>query len=203
MKKTIFFFLCLISVYAFSQDKPESDESNTNTSKRFLIKLGANYVDSTGESNPFDFLTSSKELAFSSPLKIGVEYRFNELFSIGLDGSANKWKAPDAVIDSERLVEDQNYFAIDGKLNFYIDEAFNWFTKTDWLELYLDAGLGYFKVNGGNFSGNFGGGANIWISQKVGLNFDAVAKWVLDAHPERYNTNHFQVSASVIFRSAN
>ncbi len=200
MKKTIFFFLCLFSFYAFAQDKPDKDESNSNTPKRFLIKLGVNSVDSTGESNPFDFLTSFNELAFSSPLKIGAAYRFNELFSIGLDGSVNKWKAPNAVIDSKKLTEDQNYLALDVKLNLYIDEAFNWFAKADWLELYLDGGLGYFKVNGGNLTGNFGVGTNIWVSKKIGLNFDAIGKWVMDSNAAMYNTNHFQFSAGVVFR---
>ncbi|MDO5968898.1 OmpA family protein [Flavivirga aquimarina] len=196
MKVLSLSLLCIMSFYSFSQNQPKNPNG-------FLIKLGANYVDNSGDSNPFKFLTSFKKGAFSQPLKLGVEYRFSDLFSVGVDGSINKWKAPDAVIDLEKITEDQDYFSLDTKLNLYVDEVFNWFSNADWLDLYLDVGVGYFKINEGGLSGNFGGGTNIWLSQKIGLNLTAVSKWTLDETPAKYDTNHLQFSAAVIFKLSN
>lgn len=191
--KTITLF-CMLFFYVFSQAQKDN---------AFLVKFGVNYVDSSGESNPFIGASSFKENAFSAPLKLGVEYRLSELVSFGLDGSLNKWKAPDAVIDRYNILEDQNYFALDAKINLYADEAFNWFVNADWLDVYLNGGLGYFKVTEGGMSGNLGAGANVWVSKNVGLNFEGAAKFVLKSNPARYESNHFLLSMGLVFKLSN
>ncbi|MFI1771036.1 OmpA family protein [Thalassobellus citreus] len=168
--------------------------------KQISVKFRLNYVDSSGEYSPFSGVSSFKENAFSDPLKLGIDYRLNELFSVGLDAGFNKWKESSAVIDKKNILGDQNYFSLDAGMSIYIDEAFNWFLNADWLDVYLNGGVGYFKVTEGAFSGNFGGGVNTWLSKKIALNFELLSKFSLDSSPARYESNHFQVSAGLVFR---
>lgn len=209
MKKTLFSFLIsflFFSLVSYGQDTKtkkqtvKHSDSTALSNKTFLLKFGVNLLDSTGEHGPFNAFSTPEEMAFSTPLKFGIEYRFGEFYALGLDASINKWKAPDAVIDGAFLLEDQDYFAIDANFKVYYDEVFNWLTNTDWLDLYLNGGVGFFKVNDGSFTGNFGGGANIWLSPKLGLNIEALAKWTLDNKPAIYESNHFQYSIGLTYR---
>ncbi len=172
-------------------------------SKSFFIKVEANIVGNSGDKNPFAVFSELQSSAIYAPFKIGAEYRFGKLMALGLDASVNKWKASKGIIDEKTITEDQDYVALDSKLSLYIDEAFNWFENAYWLDLYLNTGLGYFKVSDGAFVGNLGIGTNIWVSKKVGLNLEGLAKFTLDSSPGKYDTSHFQYSMGVVFKLSN
>ncbi|MDD7886229.1 OmpA family protein [Flavivirga sp. 57AJ16] len=202
MKKgLLFFFSLFFCCYTFSQNHASMDFNGA--SKEVLLKLGVNAVDNSGESNIFNSLSSFKNSAFHSPFKIGAEYRFSKFLSLGLDGSVNTWKVPNAKIDGNILEENQDYFSLDINTNFYLNEAFDWFLNEEWLELYISGGAGYFKITQGGFSGNIGAGTNIWMTPKFGFNLDGKAKLVLDSEPSIYETNHFQISIGIVFKLSN
>ena len=200
MKKILF----LLSVFAaFSIGASNSSKDSIQPNK-WVFKVGVNIVDSTGEAKVTNFFEDYDEFAFGgTPLKVNIERRFNELFAFEIAGSLNEWKAGKGVIDNDfsvPLTEDQDYFAVDANLKFYIDEGFNWFTGSDWFEMYLSGGVGYFKVTEGGTTANFGTGFNLWISESIGLNIETVAKWILDSEPAIYDSAHIQYSAGLTFR---
>tara|TARA_B110000967_G_scaffold62821_1_gene64609 strand:- start:11509 stop:12930 length:1422 start_codon:yes stop_codon:yes gene_type:complete len=195
----LFFIGGLVSAQA--QDSISMDSIN-KTNKGLLLKLGLNLVDSTGEYNPFELLSSFDEMAFSENFNIELEYRFSNSLSLSAAWSANKWKANKGKIDGSIITSDIKYSAIDLDLKYYFDEAFGgWFDRNDWLELYLHTGVG--RATQATQSGttfNFGSGATIWFSDRFGLNFNGTGKWMSNNGDELYNSNHFQYSTSLMYR---
>tara|TARA_B110000046_G_scaffold55416_1_gene61904 strand:+ start:3280 stop:3726 length:447 start_codon:yes stop_codon:yes gene_type:complete len=143
MKKFILFLFFvggLLSIQA--QDSLSVDDIN-NTNKGLLLKLGINLVDSSGEMNPFEFLGSFDQMAFSENYNVELEYRFSNSLSLSVAWSSNKWKATKGNIDGFIITSDIKYSAIDLDLKYYYNEAFGgWFKNNNWLDLYLHGGVG-------------------------------------------------------------
>jgi len=179
-----------------------SNESLNNINRGLILKLGLNLVDSTGDNNPFNLFSDFDQMAFSSNYNIEAEYRFNRWVSLAASWSNNKWEANKGNIDGSIVKIDVDYSAIDLDLKYYYDDAFGgWFDQNDWLELYLHGGAGW--VSQADNSGvvlNIGPGANFWITDQFGLNLNGTGKWVLKQGEKLYNTNHFQYSASLMYR---
>lgn len=201
MKKTtklVFILLLgLTSINTYSQN---------DYIKGWVLRLGLNTVDSNGDGgdNAFKNIFSIDEEAFHGvPLKLDIEYRFSRLFAAELNGSMNKWKANEGVIDEIILSEDQNYYAVDAGLKFYYSNLLNIFKNPNSLELYINSGIGYFKVNEGGLSTNIGTGINYWFSDHIGININATAKWAADSTPAIYDSGHMQYSAGISYRFNN
>ena len=199
--KKLTLILFFIGGIVFGQDTDQNSfASLTENNETLILKLGTNIVDSSGKSSPFTSFDEFDTAAFSNPFIIELEYRFSKSFSLALAASVNKWKKNEGVIDSELLSKDQLYSAIDLDLKYYFDESLNFLHRYDWLELYLHGGVGYFKINEGGISLNFGPGANIWFTENVGLNLNGSGKWALNNGDNQYDSNHFQLSAGIAFR---
>jgi len=198
MKKLILplFFL---GGLAFSQAQDSSNDSISNYNT-LILKFGTNLVDSSGEQNPFYFISDFDEMAFSNNFNAEIEYRFSRRFSLAAVFSLNKWKKDKGNIDSEIISEDFEYTAIDLDFKYYFSEDLSWIKRVDWLELYLHAGLGGFIVDNSDVSFNGGLGANFWFTDNFGLNLSGTAKWASNHSDEIYNTNHFQYSSSLTYR---
>ncbi len=215
----------LIGFTSFAQEKQDlRDLEDLNDFKSyFSIKAGVNAVDSAGDWSPFDSFTSEEELAFNKPYAVGVDYRFSRLLSVGLFGSINQWKVDDNdIIDNVVVTEDTDYFAIDLNAKLFIDELLfgnkNYdkdddgvldskfdengdgyldHIQRDWLDIYVSAGAGMFSERDTGLSGNLGLGGNLWLTNKLGVNLEGVAKF----SEKQYTTsNHFQYFAGVTYR---
>ena len=188
--KKITLLLCVFC-FTFSFAQTGSSKKAPTSSKKWTAKLGLNMVESTGQGTPFQAFGSN---AKTSPFALGIEYSINDLFSVSLFQSVNKWKANNDILDGAVLTEDQSYFAIDAGLKFYFDE-YVW--SQNWLDLYLESGLGMFTERETGISANFGLGGTIWISENFGLNTQGIAKF---AGKQNNTTNHFQYFAGVVFK---
>ena len=196
--KKLTLLLFFIGGIAFAQNDTEPLNENNKT---LILKLGINAVDSTGEESPLDTFNSDfDQVAFSNPYIIELEYRFSKLFSLGLAASVNKWNKNEGVIDGKLLNKDEIYTAVDLDLKYYFDESLNFLDRYEWLDLYLHGGIGYFKIKESDGTLNFGPGANFWFNESVGLNLSGTAKWALNHGESLYDSNHFQVSAGILFR---
>lgn len=190
MRKLMQFVLVLMlcTWYGFSQSTP-TDKLPT-TSKKWIAKLGINMVRSAGDGS---VLGSFEENAFAEPLSLGIEYKLNDHFSVGLLQSFNKWKADKGILDGVLLTEDQSYFSLDASLKFYFDD---YLVDADWLNLYLDGGVGYFSERDSSVSGNIGLGGILWVSESVGFNLQGMAKF---AGKNNIPTNHIQYFAGIVY----
>ena len=200
-KFTLFLFFIggLVSMQA--QDRTSTHSIN-DTHKGLILKLGLNLVDSSGEENPFEFLGSFDEMAFSENYNIELEYRFSNSFSLSAGWSRNKWKANKGRIDHSIVSSDIKYSAIDVDLKYYYDEAFGgWFDRNDWFDLYLHGGIGSVSQHDNtSMSMNAGLGSNVWFSERFGLNFNGSAKFLPESGDNLLSSSHFQYSASLMYR---
>ena len=201
MKKfTLFLFFIAGLVSLQAQDLMSNDSIN-DVNRTLILKFGVNLVDSDGDHNPFSALSDFDQMAFSNNYTIELEYRFSKWFSLAMILSKNKWKANEGNIDGIIINTDQKYLAIDFDLKFYYDEAIGWFDRNDWAELYLHGGVGsVYQGSYADISLNFGPGANFWLSDQFGVNINGTAKWALSHGDHEYGTNHFQYSASLMYR---
>jgi len=196
----LFFIGGLVS----TQAQQSTNDSINEFHRTLILKLGVNLVDSNGDDDPFSAFSDFDQTAFSNNYNVELEYRFSKWFSLGAIWSANKWKANEGNIDGIIVKADQDYLAIDLDLKFYYDEAFDWFDRNDWAELYLHGGVGAaYQGSNAGVSLNFGPGANFWISDEFGVNLNGTAKWHLNHDDNQYGTNHFQYSASLMYRFIN
>lgn len=203
MKKVLLLIFAFALTSIGAQEKNYSRIDSTKFNNKWTFGLGFNVVDNNGNrsSNPFNNFIKLDEEAFGGiPLKLDVEYRFNDVFALAASGSMNRWKAGKGYLDNTLTEVDVDYFAVDGALKLYIDEALNVLKNSDWLEVYASAGLGYFEITDGGVSANLGAGANFWILDNFGINLNGTAKWALAAEPALYETKHVQYSAGIVYR---
>ncbi|BAO76173.1 hypothetical protein WPG_1943 [Winogradskyella sp. PG-2] len=140
--------------------------------------------------------------AVKYPLIAGVETRWNKLFTIELAFSLNGFNSGQSLDASGPPSEDISYFSIDTALKYYFGEAL--FPDARWLDFYASGGLGFFSLDDGNTSVNFGGGAIFWLTrnQTFGIKLQGLGKFALNHSNkgEVYPNNHFQYSLQALFR---
>ncbi len=201
MKKFTLFLFFIGGLVLVQAQSSKSNNSINDVHRTLILKLGINLVDNSGDRNPFSALSDFDQMAFSDNYNIELEYRFSKWFSLAAALSNNKWKANKGNIDGIIVNKDQKYLAIDLALKLYYDEAFGWFDRNDWVELYLHGGVGSVKQAGNHETTlNFGSGVNFWISEQFGINFNGTAKIGFNQGNDLYNPNHIQYSASLMYR---
>lgn len=188
--KKITLLLCIFCCsLVFSQN--ETSKKPPTSSKKWTAKIGINMVENTGQGKPFQAFGSN---AKTNPFALGIEYSINDFLSVSLFQSINKFKANSDVLDGVVVTEDHSYFAIDASVKFYFDE-YIW--SQNWLDLYLEGGLGIVTERESGISPNFGLGGTIWVSENFGLNAQGIAKF---AGKTNIPSNHFQYFAGVVFK---
>jgi len=199
--KKITLFLFFVGGLLSAQTQETLNDSLNEKHSTLILKLGANLVDSSGSRNPFTSFLEFDQMASSDNYNVELEYRFSRWLSLSVGLSNNKWKANKGNIDGTIIDTDIKYSALDFDLKYYYDEFFDWFDRNDWIELYLHGGVGVLvQAEKSSTTMNFGPGANFWFSDQFGLNLNSTAKWVLDYNEDTHNSNHFQLSASVMYR---
>lgn len=193
MKKFTILLLCFITIASMAQSK----EANYS---KWLFKVGANIVDNSGDTNPFNGL-ELKKMGFSNNIAAGVDYRFHKHWSVGLFLSNNKFKAPYAEVDGEFITENMDYFAVDANLKYYLWSAQHEDNTSNRFNMYVSGGVGSFKIVDNTLSLNFGGGLIYWLNDSFGVNLESVAKWTTE-NDVKYDSNHFQHFAGITYRSS-
>jgi outer membrane protein OmpA-like peptidoglycan-associated protein len=192
MKKITLLCFFLLSIVLTAQEEEL-------TYNKWLFKVGANIVDNSGDINPLDGFQLSK-MGFSQNFAGGIEYRFHRHWSVGVFVSNNKFKANKAVLDKTVISEDENYFATDLNLKYYLWGAEYENRTSNKFNMYLSAGVGSFKISENTTSLNFGGGLVYWFSNSFGVNLESVAKWDTNGKAQ-FDTNHFQHFIGITYRN--
>lgn len=192
MKKITILLLLLFTVKGFSQDDAKFNG--------WTFKSGVNIVDNRGTGELFGGLSRVDQSAFSDiPLTIGIEKRLSRLFGIEALASINSWNAASGILDGIAITDNEGYYALDVHAKLYLDQLFNFSEEMSWLNLYATSGLGRFTINQGTFTFNYGGGASVWISEKVALDFSTTIKNTF-SDTELFETGHFVYNLGVIIK---
>ncbi len=169
MKKLTTLLLLFCCLHTFSQEAEEE-------LSKWNFKLAVNVVDNRGAGDLFAGLGRLDQNAFGDlPITIGLENRLSRKFGLEAIFSFNSWDEG-ATIDGAKLLGTEAYYSLDINGKLYLNELFNFSSDFAWLDLYANAGLGRFTINDGTFTANYGGGASIWISDRLALDFNAIIK---------------------------
>jgi len=197
MKKIVTCLLILCSLKSFSQDYKKDSLVEHN---KWSFKIGANVVDNRGGGQLFGGLSRTDQSAFGDiPLTLAIEKRISRLFGIEAIASLNSWDASTGVIDGLKLPNNEGYYAFDVNAKLYLNELFNFSPEFSWLNIYANAGLGRFTINKGTFTANYGGGATIWVSDRLGLDFNTTIKNSFN-DAELYETGHFLYTFGLVVK---
>ena len=188
MRKIILVFVALaFSLNAFSQ--LESD--------RWYLSFGVNAVNSLGTRSP---INSPSEWAFKkAPVSIAAELIWSKYFSIEQSIAFNEFDSS-RTIDGANLTESYNYLAFDTSVKYYYGRFI--FPDFEWIDLYVNGGLGIFSIDNINTSLNVGAGVSFWLNddQNFGIRAQTIAKAALNHSESGFNNNHFQWHLQAIIK---
>ena len=174
--------LLLVTLSGMAQD---TDNDTETENKYFSLTFGINMIDnSNNKLAPFD----GNQLDFNTPLFLTAEQRIHKNWALALSLSTNQLK-----LDDTTPVEP--YFSADVFANLYIDQLiFN----NENIDLYVGLGTGIHTLQGNAASSfNFTGGFRYWVSEKVGLNLQAIGKINRDGLEQL--DNHYQFNMGVTY----
>ena len=103
--------------------------------------------------------------------------------------------------DYNNLKEDYNYLSLDTHVKYYFGEHILG-DRIDWLELYVNAGIGFFHIDETNMSANLGGGVLVWLnnSRTFGLRAQTIGKFAFNHPDSGYDDNHYQYHLQAVFK---
>ncbi|RCS27783.1 OmpA family protein [Polaribacter sp. WD7] len=165
------------------------DENNP-----WVVGFGVNSVDIY--SNPDDFTDQLKDLLGNSDWnilpaisRISVDRYIKNGFSVQLAGSLNEITTVQAENDSDFF-----YWAVDAIAKYDLNYLFG---ETGWFDPYVYLGGGYTSLDGvGEVLLNGGVGFNIWINEKLGINFQHGTK---AGFADKVNA-HYQNALGLVIR---
>jgi hypothetical protein len=173
----------MLALTGIAQDTDNETRLNNHY---FSLTFGLNMMDnSNGSILPFD----GNPLNFNTPFFLTAENKFHKNWSLAFMLSTNQ-----LTLNNTTAVEP--YFSTDVFANLFIDDlVFN----NENIDLYVGLGAGIHTVQG-NAAGSFNvsGGFRYWVSEKVGINLQAIGKINNDGIAQV--DNHYQFNMGVTYR---
>ncbi|WP_431156543.1 hypothetical protein [Winogradskyella poriferorum] len=172
--------ICLFSCSIFSQ--------NSTDTKEWFLSIGLNAINSQGTKSPFNGMD---EWAINAPVSAAVELKWNTGLAVEQSVTLNSF-AEGEKIDNIILQEDYSYLSFDTHVKYYFGQHL--FPNLDWLDVYANSGVGFFKIDNTNVSFNLGGGLLFWLNrrQTFGIRTQIIGKLALDNSDSGIDNNHFQ-----------
>jgi len=175
------------------QDSLRLTEKDSIVSSYWLVGLGINIVDDSGDA--FNDFTTMKDqwnmVPYPSRINIGRYFRNG----LGLEAIAayNRYKEGYKV-DGQINPDVKDYVSMDARLSYDLNKLIG---ETGWFDPYVGAGVGYTDANDtgrGTYNAVFG--FRTWFSDHWGLDFNTSGKWSFGNEA----TNHIQHAAGVTYR---
>ncbi len=167
----------------------------------WVASIGINILDNSAFQDP---IKGSERWSFKHPITIGIEYKWDEHFSISPMLSFNA--VDEVYVDAGQAqetglpqgwIEGGNYVSFDVNGKFYFDE---YIAQNDKIDAYAGLGLGYYKVaDESNGSGNFTIGMRFWFTPEIGVRVQSLAKFAFK-NDKVYANNNFIHSIDFLYR---
>ena len=201
MRKLIFTLICCMcfSNFMFSQDtepmnNPDAEpvKNTEKIGKNFRVFFGFNAVNNNNEHSPFKGMS---DWAVGIPISFGVESTINRNLVFEQSFSVNKFKE---TTKSNRGNNPNGfrYYSTSSNIKYFLDDLI----KSEKFQVFASAGLGIFNIKETNTSGNFGGGLQYWINEKMAVRFKSIGKFAFKSDNKIYDNNHFQHHLELVFR---
>ena len=87
-----------------------------------------------------------------------------------------------------------------GIVNYYFGKFL--LPKSNRIEVYANAGLGFFHIDETNISANVGGGILFWLSDKknIALRAQTISKFAFNHPKSGFDNNHFLYNLQLVFK---
>lgn len=164
--------------------------------KDWYLNFGVNAINSLGSQSP---IYHPSDWSFQFPISAAVEFNWSEIISIEQSITFNGFTS-EHTIDHADLKEDYNYLSLDTHVKYYFGQHI--FPRTDWIEIYANAGIGFFHIDETNISANLGGGVLVWLnsSRTFGLRAQTIGKFAFNHPDSGYDNNHYQYHLQAVFK---
>ena len=185
--------LCLVITTVKAQETPQLFSKDSVVQSSWMVGLGYNIVDDSGDvfNGLFDVNSQWNALAYPSRLSVGRYFKSG--IGIAAIGTYNKYKVG-KIIDGVVNAEESAYFGIDARLTYDLNKIIG---ETAWFDPYVGVGAGYTDANNTPRSTyNAVVGFRTWFSDRWGLDFSSSGKW----RTGNKGTNHIQHAAGVVYQ---
>ena len=188
----VFIFFGLQQMFP-QQDSLRLTEKDSIVSSYWLVGLGINIVDDSGDA--FDDFTTMKDQwnMVPYPSRVNIGRYFSNGLGLEAIGAYNRYKEGYKV-DKRVNPEVKDYFSLDARLSYDLNKLVG---ETGWFDPYVGAGVGYTDANDigrGTYNAVFG--FRTWFSDHWALDFNTSGKWSFGTEA----SNHIQHAAGVTYR---
>lgn len=185
------FFICL-SLSA--QEQVQLTKKDSVASSFWLVTLGVNFVDDSGDEfrELFDLREGWNAVPYPSRVSIGRYFKNG----VGLEaiGTYNQYMEG-KIVDDVVATEDVDYFGLDFRVSYDLNMILG---DTGFFDPYVGIGAGYTDANNqGRGTYNAIIGFRTWFSDHWGLDFSSTGKWTMDS---ANSSNHVQHAVGVAYR---
>lgn len=187
MKKLSFFIALFFTTFTLTAQGPDAD---------WLLNIGFNAVNNLQTQNP---VFKPEKWALQNPFAVSVERRISDRFFVEGAFTLNGFEKGSSAI-FVNIQEDLTYYSFDVHAKVYYGDQI--FYKIDWIDLYLNAGFGYFGIEKSNASFNLGGGILFWLNKKrsLGVRLQTIGKLAFNNKNEVIDGNHYQYHLQAVFK---
>ncbi|TAI48554.1 OmpA family protein [Flagellimonas allohymeniacidonis] len=196
MKKVLHFAIVLFFAVSFTGNAQDLEltAKDTIVKSSWMVSLGINVVDDSGDEfgNLLDIEDGWNMVPFPSRISVGRYFKNG----VGLEaiGTYNRYKEG-KVIDNEINTEDIDYFGIDFRVSYDLNQILG---ETGFFDPYVGIGAGYTDANNeGRGTYNAVVGFRTWFSDHWGLDFNSTGKWAMSTENA---TNHIQHAVGVVYQ---
>lgn len=191
--QTLLVLLCLVVHFSNAQEVPQLTSKDSIVQSSWMVGLGYNFVDDSGDMLQDLFAVNSEWNALAYPNRVSIGRYFKSGIGVEAIGTYNKYKVG-KIIDGKVNQTESDYFAIDSRVTYDLNKLIG---ETAWFDPYLGGGLGYTDANNtGRTTYNAVIGFRTWFSDRWGLDFNSSGKW----RTGDSGTNHIQHAAGVVYQ---
>ncbi|MBC3845186.1 hypothetical protein H8K90_02230 [Winogradskyella echinorum] len=165
--------------------------------KDWLLSIGLNSVNSLGSRSP---IFHPERWVNQFPLSAAVEFNWSDDFAVEQSLTFNGFTEDDE-IDGADLKKDYNYISLDTHVKYYFGK-YIFSRRVDWIDLYVNGGLGFFHIDETNISANLGGGVLFWLNKTrtFGLRTQVIGKFAFNHKDSGLDNNHYQYHLQAVFK---
>ncbi|MCL6275525.1 OmpA family protein [Muricauda sp. 2012CJ35-5] len=185
---------CLLLSWAYGQETPELTAKDSIVKKSWIVTLGTNFVDDSGDEfgNLFDIQDGWNAVPYPSRLSIG--HYFESGLGLEAIASYNRYKEGN-IIDNVPITEDVSYMGLDFRVSYDLNMILG---ETGFFDPYVGIGVGYTDANNqGRGTYNAVVGFRTWFSDRWGLDFNSTGKWTMNTDN---SSNHIQHGLGLAYR---
>lgn len=163
--------------------------------KQWMLGGGFNAVDDDGRpmNNLFNLTNGWNALPF--PTTFSTEYYFSKSLSLEFAESINSYQLGN-MIDGDTVTKARFFLSVDANVKYHFNTLYN---KIMWFDPYVVGGFGgTLRSKVVVPTGNFGFGSNFWISKRVAINLQSMAKFSFLNTGSNYL--HHSLGVRILFR---